>query len=134
MPDEHAPISHAHGIMVLTLEGDRISAITRFIDSGLPRTSACRARCRARAGKGQTASGASGREELTKKGRDMIEPYQAIGLVPTMRGIRHSDEIGANLDHISHLVKAASWLSSLDLPVRLITIRRSLAGLQRRGP
>ena len=23
----------------------------------------------------------------------MIEPYQAIGLVPTMRGIRHHDEI-----------------------------------------
>ncbi len=44
----------------------------------------------------------------------MIEPYQAIGLVPTMRGIRHSDEIGVNLEHIAHLVKAASWLSSLD--------------------
>ena len=25
----------------------------------------------------------------------MIEPYQAIGLVPTMRGIRHRDEISA---------------------------------------
>ena len=52
----------------------------------------------------------------------MIEPYQAIGLVPTMRGIRHRDEIGVNLEHISHLIKAASWLSSLDLPVRLIAI------------
>ncbi|MGH3159258.1 MAG: nitrilase-related carbon-nitrogen hydrolase, partial [Streptosporangiaceae bacterium] len=27
-----------------------------------------------------------------------------------------------NLEHISHLIKAASWLSSLDLPVRLIAI------------
>jgi RNA polymerase sigma-70 factor (ECF subfamily) len=42
--DEHAGIYHAHGIMVLTLAADRISAITRFIDSGiiprfgLPRT------------------------------------------------------------------------------------------------
>src|SRR6266542_6336304 len=52
----------------------------------------------------------------------MIEPYQAIGLVPTMRGLRHRDEIGVNIEHISHLIKAASWLSSLDLPVRLIAI------------
>ena len=52
----------------------------------------------------------------------MIEPYQAIGLVPTMRGIRHRDEIGVNIEHIRHLIKAASWLSSLDLPVRLIAI------------
>jgi RNA polymerase sigma-70 factor (ECF subfamily) len=35
VPDEHGRIFHQHGIMVLTLEGDRISAITRFIDSGL---------------------------------------------------------------------------------------------------
>ena len=52
----------------------------------------------------------------------MIEPYRAIGLVPTMRGIRHRDDISRNLEHISHLIKAASWLSSLDLPVRLIAI------------
>ena len=35
VPDEHAQICHLHGIMVLTMEGDRISAITRFIDGGL---------------------------------------------------------------------------------------------------
>ena len=52
----------------------------------------------------------------------MIEPYQAIGLVPTMRGIRRRADIAVNLEHISHLIKAASWLSSLDLPVRLIAI------------
>src|SRR5713101_2622753 len=52
----------------------------------------------------------------------MIEPYQALGLVPTMRGIRHRREIETNLEHLSHLIKAASWLSSLDLPVRLIAI------------
>src|SRR5579872_3001142 len=52
----------------------------------------------------------------------MVEPYQALGLVPTMRGIRHRDEIGVNIEHLSHLIKAASWLSSLDLPVRLIAI------------
>jgi RNA polymerase sigma-70 factor (ECF subfamily) len=44
VPDEHAPIFHAHGLMVITLRGERISAITRFVDSdilarfGLPRT------------------------------------------------------------------------------------------------
>jgi RNA polymerase sigma-70 factor (TIGR02960 family) len=42
--DPHASIAHAHGLVVLTLEGDRISVITRFIDNsvlphfGLPRT------------------------------------------------------------------------------------------------
>ena len=33
VPDEHAPVFRAHGILVLTLQGDRISAITRFVDS-----------------------------------------------------------------------------------------------------
>jgi RNA polymerase sigma-70 factor (TIGR02960 family) len=42
--DEHAPIAHATGLLVLTLEGERIAAITNFIDTsmlsrfGLPRT------------------------------------------------------------------------------------------------
>src|SRR3979490_1318823 len=49
-------------------------------------------------------------------------PRGPAGLVPTMRGIRHRDEIQVNLEHLSHLIKAASWLSSLDLPVRLICI------------
>src|SRR5246127_1430697 len=39
-----------------------------------------------------------------------------------MRGIRQRDEIKTNIEHLSHLIKAASWLSSLDLPVRLIAI------------
>jgi RNA polymerase sigma-70 factor (TIGR02960 family) len=44
LEDAHAPIWHAHGLIVLTLSGDRISAITRFVDTavlpqfGLPRT------------------------------------------------------------------------------------------------
>ena len=44
LQDAHADIFHAHGLTVLTLEGDRISAITRFVDNsvlplfGLPRT------------------------------------------------------------------------------------------------
>jgi RNA polymerase sigma-70 factor (ECF subfamily) len=42
--DAHAPIAHATGLLVLSLEGGRIAAITNFIDSsvlsrfGLPRT------------------------------------------------------------------------------------------------
>src|SRR5436309_3929336 len=50
----------------------------------------------------------------------MIKPYTAVGLVPTVRGIRKRKDIKINLEHLSHLVKAASWLSSLDIPVRLI--------------
>lgn len=52
----------------------------------------------------------------------MSEPYQAIGLIQTMRGIRRREEIMWNIGHISHMIKAASWLSSMDLPVRLICI------------
>jgi RNA polymerase sigma-70 factor (TIGR02960 family) len=36
--DEHTPIAHSIGLIVLTLESDKIAAITNFIDSGvLPR-------------------------------------------------------------------------------------------------
>src|SRR5437870_11694409 len=50
----------------------------------------------------------------------MISPYTAVGLVPTVRGIRKREDIKRNIEHLTHLVKAAAWLSSLDLPVRLI--------------
>src|ERR1700682_2923785 len=52
----------------------------------------------------------------------MVSPYTAVGLIPTVRGIRKREDIRTNLEHLEHLVKAASWLSSLDLPVRLIAI------------
>jgi predicted amidohydrolase len=52
----------------------------------------------------------------------MIRPYTAVGLVPTVRGIRKRDDIVLNLEHIAHMVKAAAWLSSLELPVRLIAL------------
>ncbi len=52
----------------------------------------------------------------------MIAPYTAVGLIPTVRGIRTRYEIARNLDHLAHMVKAAAWLSSLDLPVGLIAI------------
>ena len=52
----------------------------------------------------------------------MIDPYQAIGLVPTMWGIRRREDIRRNLEHLDHLVTASTWLGGLDLPVRLIAI------------
>lgn len=48
--------------------------------------------------------------------------YTAVGLIPTVRGVRKRSEIQRNLDHIGHLIAAAAWLSSLDLPVRLVAI------------
>ena len=50
----------------------------------------------------------------------MIKPYMAVGLIPTVRGIRKRSDIKINLEHLHHLVKAAAWLSSLSIPVRLI--------------
>ena len=52
----------------------------------------------------------------------MIEPYQAIGLIPTMWGIRRREDIRRNLEHLDHLVTASTWLGGLDLPVRLVAI------------
>jgi hypothetical protein len=44
----------------------------------------------------------------------MIKPYTAVGLIPTVRGIGTCADIKRNLEHLSHLVKVASWLSRLD--------------------
>lgn len=52
----------------------------------------------------------------------MPDPYTAVGLIPTVRGVRKRAEIQRNLEHISHLIAAATWLSSLDLPVRLVLL------------
>jgi len=50
----------------------------------------------------------------------MIKPYTAVGLIPAIRGIRTRKDIMINIEHQTHLVKAATWLSALDIPVRLI--------------
>jgi RNA polymerase sigma-70 factor (TIGR02960 family) len=34
--DPHAPIAHATGLVVLTLEGERIAAMTQFMDTSIP--------------------------------------------------------------------------------------------------
>src|SRR5258708_13568347 len=51
-----------------------------------------------------------------------MAPYEARGVAPTLGGLRSRNEIKTNLEPLSHLIKAASWLSSLALPVRLIAI------------
>jgi len=52
----------------------------------------------------------------------VVKPYTAVGLIPAVRGIRRRKDIKINLDHLKHLVKAANWLSAMDLPVRLMAI------------
>src|ERR1700757_632956 len=52
----------------------------------------------------------------------MIEPYTAVGLIPSFWGIRRREDIAKNLEHLESLTKAAFWLSNLDIPVRLIAI------------
>jgi predicted amidohydrolase len=52
----------------------------------------------------------------------MIEPYNAVGLVPTFWGVRTRDDIQKNLNHLHSLTQAALRLSNLDIPVRLLAI------------
>jgi len=50
----------------------------------------------------------------------VVEPFNAVGLIPTVWGISKREDIMRNIEHQSHMVKAACWLAGLDLPVRLI--------------
>src|ERR1700740_3790610 len=52
----------------------------------------------------------------------MIEPYTAVGLIPSFWGIRRREDIEKNLEHVENLQKAGFWLSNLDIPVRLVAI------------
>src|SRR5438270_8193976 len=52
----------------------------------------------------------------------MIEPYMAVGLVTTVWGARTRDDIKRNIHHIHGVMKPASWLSSLDFPVKYVAI------------
>src|SRR5438270_13126601 len=52
----------------------------------------------------------------------MIEPYTAVGLIPSFWGIRRREDIEKNLEHLESLTEAAFWLSNLDIPVRLVAI------------
>src|SRR5262249_40410421 len=50
----------------------------------------------------------------------MIKPYMAVGLIPTVRGIRQRKDIKINLEHLHHLVKAPAWPANRSIAVRLI--------------
>jgi predicted amidohydrolase len=52
----------------------------------------------------------------------MVESYNAVGLITTIWGARNRDDIKRNIEHIHEAMKAASWLSSLDFPVRYVAI------------
>ncbi|HFD6683314.1 TPA: nitrilase-related carbon-nitrogen hydrolase [Providencia alcalifaciens] len=52
----------------------------------------------------------------------MIKPYGVVGLVPTTWGIKTRSDIMKNIDHLEELSHGALWLSSLDLPVRLLVL------------
>ena len=52
----------------------------------------------------------------------IIEPYMAVGLVTTVWGARTRADIERNIEHIHGVMKAASWLSSLDYPVRYVAV------------
>ena len=70
------------------------------------------------------AEGSDGRmpRQALAKERGMIKPYTAVGLIPTVRGIRKREDIARQPRAPAPSVKAAAWLSSLDLPVRLIAL------------
>ncbi len=51
-----------------------------------------------------------------------IEQYMALALQTIMRGAHKREDIQANIDHIAELAHAACWLSSIDLPVRLLAL------------
>lgn len=52
----------------------------------------------------------------------MIEPYTAVGLIPSFWGIRRREDISKNLEQLEALTNAAFWLVNLDIPVRLTAI------------
>ena len=52
----------------------------------------------------------------------MIEPYTAVGLIPTFWGIRRRQDMERNLEHLEGLTHAAVLISGLDIPVRLVAI------------
>ncbi len=62
----------------------------------------------------------------------MVQPYTAVGLIPTVRGVRKRAEIERRLEPVAPMVAAASWLSSLDLLARLVAVPERAPGLRTR--
>ena len=51
-----------------------------------------------------------------------IGPYHAVGLIPTIWGIRNRSEIAKNLEHLAELTNTAVHVTAMDMPVRLVAI------------
>jgi predicted amidohydrolase len=51
-----------------------------------------------------------------------VQSYTAVGISPTVRGVLKREQIMGNIAHLHEVCAAACWLSSLDLPVRLIVV------------
>jgi predicted amidohydrolase len=51
-----------------------------------------------------------------------IEQYAAVGLSPTVWGARERSDIETNLEHLHEAMSAATWLSGMELPVKLVVI------------
>ena len=64
----------------------------------------------------------------------MIKPYTAVGLIPTVRGIRKREDIAVNLEHIAHMVQSGGLaLQPRSAGAADRAARGRAAGLQRRG-
>lgn len=51
-----------------------------------------------------------------------IDQYTAVGLSPTVWGAETRDDIQHNLEHIHEAMSGATWLSGMELPVKLVVI------------
>lgn len=51
-----------------------------------------------------------------------IEPYNVVGLIPSIWGIRSRQGITKNLDHLQDLLGLGVHMSRMDLPTRLVVI------------
>ena len=51
-----------------------------------------------------------------------IAPYNAVGLIPNVRGVHSREEIAINLDGLEDLFAFGCQMSGLDMPVRLVAI------------
>ncbi|MER7023625.1 MULTISPECIES: nitrilase-related carbon-nitrogen hydrolase [Streptomyces] len=52
----------------------------------------------------------------------LIKPYGVVGLIPTVWNAESRDDVKKNIDLLLELAKGAVWLSSLDVPVRLLVL------------
>lgn len=59
---------------------------------------------------------------ILKEEYTMIEQYMALALQPSMKWAYSMEDIKENINHIDELIKAATYLAEIEMPVKLITI------------